>query len=134
MANEAVIIELLGNGGDPVRYTVVDSVAIEKGTILAMSDVRAAIPSTAAGGSGSAFAGIAAAEKVASDGSTTLAAYTYGIFDLAASTAITVGQYLSLAGINYVKNATAAEALFNLVGVSMETGSIGEVIAVWVGK
>ena len=34
MANEAVTIELLGNGGDPIRYTVADANAIPKGTLM----------------------------------------------------------------------------------------------------
>ena len=98
MANEAVIIELLGNGGDPVRFTVANATTIEKGTLLKITDPRTAIATSA---DNDPFAGIAAAEKVASDGATSLAAYTHGIFDLVDSGAgITAGERVSIGGTN----------------------------------
>lgn len=79
MANEAVIIELLGNGGDPIRFTCADGTTIAKGTVLELTDPRTVV---ACSGANTAIAGIAAAEKVANDGATTIAVYTNGIFDM----------------------------------------------------
>ena len=132
MANEAVIIELLGNGGDPVRFTVADGSGIEKGVLLKLTDPRTAIASSA---DNDPFCGIAAAEKVASDGSVTLAAYTKGIFDLKDSgSGITVGATVNVGGTNLVVASAAADLLTgSVVGRALETASAAEVIAVAVG-
>lgn len=132
MANEAVIIELLGNGGDPVRYTVADGTAVTKGALMKMTDPRTAVATSA---DNDPFAGIAAAAKVASDGATTLALYTHGIFDLVDSGAgITVGERVSMGGTNLISKVAAADLLFADVGIAMETASASEVIAVLVGS
>lgn len=109
MADEAVIIELLGNRGDPIQYVCVDGDAFPKGTILKLSDNREADLSAA---DGNICAGICAMEKVASDGSTTVSAYTNGIFDLkeANGSAITVGVPITIGGANLIKIAAAGEA------------------------
>ena len=132
MANEAVIIELLGNGGDPVRFTVADGNGIEKGVLLKLTDPRTAVVSSA---DNDPFCGIAAAEKVASDGSVTLAAYTKGIFDLKDSgSGITVGATVNVGGANLVIASAAADLLTgSVVGRALETASAAEVIAVAVG-
>ena len=134
MANEAVIVELLGTPpGQPVEFTVADGTGIEKGTILKLTDPRTAAASSA---DGELFAGIAAAEKVASDGSTTLAAYTKGIFDLkmTASTT-TAGHAVKIAGANLIAEADddTAEKAGEVVGKALETASNNEVIQVAVG-
>lgn len=109
MANEAVIIELLGNKGDPVQFVCVDGDAFPKGTILKLSDNREADLSSA---DGEICAGICAMEKVASDGATTVTAYTNGIFDLteAGVGAITVGVPITIGGANLITIAAAGEA------------------------
>lgn len=131
MANEAVIIELLGNAGEVMSWTVADGAAIAKGTILKISSD----PRTAAASAGAdKFAGIAAAEKVLSDGSVTLGAYTKGVFDLKATGAITLGTLVSLSGANLVKAATATEVEGGqIVGKCLETAADAEVVAVAVG-
>jgi hypothetical protein len=131
MADEAVIIRLLGNAGNPTTYTVADGTGIEKGTLCQLTE-----PSTAsAGATAKPFAGIAAAEKVASDGATTLSFYTLGIFDLKDSGAgITAGDLVALSGGNTIFTATATEVDGGMVvGKALETASADEVIAVWVG-
>jgi hypothetical protein len=132
MANEAVIIELLGNGGDPVRFTVADGATIEKGTLLKLTDPRTGIATSA---DNDPFCGIAAAEKVASDGSVTLAAYTKGIFDLKDSgSGITAGATVNVGGANLVIASAAADLLTgSVVGRALETASAAEVVAVAVG-
>lgn len=140
MAAEAVIIELLGNEGDPITVTVADGATIEKGTLLKISDPRTAAASSAASDT---FIGIAAAEKVISDGSTTLAAYTHGIFDLtnipAAGTElyVTAGQFVEISGANLVRHLSGAvtyDGVAKAVGLALETGSANEVIAVLVNR
>lgn len=132
MANEAVIVELLGNGGDPIRYTVADGTGIAKGTLLKISsDPRTAAANSA---DGDFCAGVAAAEKVASDGTTTLAAYTNGIFDLTVATgsSVTLGAPVKMVTANTVADAddsTIANAS-EVLGYSLETGSATEVVQV----
>ena len=133
MANEAVIIELLGNGGDPIRYTVADGTGIEKGTIMKFdSDPRTIAASSA---DGDLIAGIAATEKVASDGQVSLAVYTNGIFDIActaSSGSAVLGGPVKITGANTVAPAdddTVAKSR-EVVGYSLETGTASEVVAV----
>lgn len=134
MANEAVILELHGNKGDPVQFTVAEVTTIEKGTILKLSaDPRTAIASS---GAADCFAGIAAAEKVGGDGSTKVAAYTNGIFDLKCcpNVGVTLGTLVTLSGANLIRTAVAGDILTgSIVGKALETGSADEVIAVQVG-
>lgn len=132
MANEAVIIEI--NNNRPITFTVADGVGIEKGTICKLSDPRTA---AATSGDGDVIAGIAAAEKVASDGATTLGMYVPGqgnIFDLTcAADGVTLGAYVKVSGANLIDTASEAEiAAGKFIGKALETGTSGEVIAVLV--
>lgn len=130
MANEAVIVQLLGNGGDVLQFTCASGTAISKGCILKLTDPRTASASSAA----DVFAGIAAMEKSASDNSTTISAYTYGLFDLFATGPITAGMTVSLSGANMVKAATEAEMVTGAAfGKALETATVPEVIEVMVG-
>ena len=132
MAFEAVIIELLGNGGDPINYTVADGITIEKGTILELEDERTC---KKVSGAGVVIAGIASAEKVANDGSTTLAVYTNGIFDLSVLTSsgsATLGSYVRSGGAtNAITVATTLDdETGKAIGKALATGSADESIAV----
>lgn len=131
MANEAVIIELI-DGGRPIRFTCADGAGIEKGTLLKLADPRTASATSA---DNDPFCGIAAAEKVASDGSTSIAAYTCGIFDLKDSGAgITAGATVNIGGANLIIASAAADLLTgSVVGRALETAAADEVIAVAVG-
>lgn len=127
MANEAILRE---RHGHPIDFTVADG-AIEKGTICKMTDPRTA---AANDGNGDVFAGIAAREKVASDGRTRLALFRSGIFDCVTSGSVTTGQWLSTSGANVLKTATEAEiAAGKGVGIALEDGSGGETIQVMIG-
>ena len=133
MANEAVIIELLGNGGDPIRYTVADGTGIEKGTIMKFSGDPRTIAATSA--DGDLIAGIAATEKVANDGQTSLGVFTNGIFDIgctAATGSAVLGEGVKISAANTVAPADddTVEHMGEVVGRSLETGSAGEVVAV----
>jgi len=134
MANEAVIIELLGNKGDPVRYTVADGTFIPKGSLMYLSGDRTITISSA---QGQIFVGIAATEKVANDGSTTLAVYTNGIFDLLDSgSGMTLGDVCKLAGVNTVSTSDEAGALatHEHVGLVLEEATAAETVAVRILK
>ena len=138
MADEAVIIELF-DGGRPIRYTVNNATAVPKGTIMQLVDPRT-IQACAA--SSTPIAGIAAAEKVASDGSTSLAVYTDGIFGLKVdpSGSVTLGTYVSFGTVqpvagNTIDNATSLDhEKGHTVGMALEEGSAAEVINVRVRK
>lgn len=135
MANEAVILELLGaDKGQPVRYTVADGTAITKGTLMQVSGGNFTAIATA--GSGDSFVGIAAADKVANDGATEIAVYTEGIFDLTcANTDILLGETVVVSGANLIRTAVAGDLLRGgRVGVALEAGTGSEVIRVHVQR
>lgn len=137
MANEAVIVELLGNGGDPIEYTCNEGTTIPKGTILKFSaDPRKVAAATA---DGDLIAGIAAMEKVGGDGSTKISVYTNGIFDItctATTGSAVLGEAVKVTGANTVAPADddTIEHTQEVVGYSLETGSAGEVVQVRVLK
>lgn len=131
MANEAITVELLGDQGDAISYTVADGNGIEKGTFLTLSDPRTAAANSVTTAAGNVFAGIAAAEKVASDGSTKLAAWTNGVFDVVASGNITVGSPVKCVGANKVMAAQYYDAASGvIVGTALETATDLEVFQV----
>lgn len=126
MTWEAVLRDRLD---DPIDFTVADGNGIEKGTLLAMTDPRTAIAVSA---SGSAVAGIAAREKIASDGRVKLAVYRKGIFDMYASGAFSVGDPLAAAGFqNQVKLALSTVSGAGIIGHALETATDQEVVQVY---
>ena len=122
MAGEAVIIELF-NGGRPMRFIVQDAVAIPKGSLLELDADRRVIVATTAN---APFVGIAAHEKVASDGSTQISAYTDGIFDLLSDSGTDVrGTVMMVSNAdNTLETADAAGLLSGgVVGYYIEAGT-----------
>ncbi len=104
MANEAVILDLYGQPkGEPLRYTCGDTQAIEKGSLLWMQDLFT-VSGAATAAISLGAAGVAAEEKVAGDGATTIGVWTKGHFDLtlAANTTVVPGDYLEISGQNLV--------------------------------
>lgn len=128
MANEAV---LRYRKSHPVDFTVADGAGIEKGTLLKVTDPRTA---AAADGAADVIAGIAAREKIASDGRTQLAVYRDGVFDMVASGAITIGSAVcsSETGSNFVKTAVGVVAASGaaMIGHALETAADGETFQV----
>lgn len=115
MTNEAVIIELF-DGGRPIRFTCDEANTILKGTLLELSGDRTVIANT---NDNAPVVGIAAAEKVGGDGSTTISAYTDGIFDM-----------LSDAGTDVVGSLMANSATEN----ELQTGDAADLLSgAWVG-
>ena len=110
MANEAVIIELLGEPkGCPIELVCADVDAFPKGTIIKLADDRTASLSAAGG---DVCGGICAMEKVTLDGSLRVSVYTNGIFDLKESNTGTpaVGTGIIINGANLVTGESAGDA------------------------
>lgn len=126
-----------GKGGER-SYTVADGVGILKHKLLTLSDPRtAAEVSDTAATYGYAFAGVSAMEKEASDGATTISAFTEGIFDMISSGAIVAGQLVFSCGAGQVKAVVGTDMLGlvsgALVGKALETASAEERIQVKLG-
>jgi len=129
MANEAVIIELM-NGGRPIRFTCADGTGIEKGTLMELTDPRTVIANT---NITAPLVGVAAEEKVANDGQTSISVYTDGIFDvLTDAGSDNIGAMLSNTDTeNTVGTAVAAHLLDgSVLGKALEAAGNAEVVAV----
>lgn len=132
MANEATLVQQLEER--LLEVTVADGAGIEKGTILKLSDPNTAAASSA---DGDLFAGIASSEKVASDGSTRLAVWRHGVFDMKCDgVGVTVGDRLKINGANLVgvADVTTAADFNEAFGTALQTGAASEVIEVLVGE
>lgn len=110
----------------PIAFTVADGTGIEKGAVLKLTD-----PMTAATTSGDtdAVAGVAAKEKIASDGSTRLSVYRGGIFKgYAGAAGVTAGAAIitdsSTGAANELVNADVNSE--NIVGRALETATDGQ--------
>ena len=121
MANEAVLIF---ETGTPIPFTVANGTGIEKGAILKMTDPMTAIINS---GIDDLPAGIAAEEKIASDGKTKLGVYREGIFKVVCSGSVSVGDALAIsATANVVYSAPVATAGKLRLGTALETATDGE--------
>lgn len=122
MANEATITTLLGNGGDPVEYTVATGTALVKGTLMILSSSPKTM--TASSGDGQFFVGVLTADKTATDGVTVMSVITHAVINVTAGTgATTFGVPQKLSGANLVIDAdddTIANSM-EVVGFSLET-------------
>jgi hypothetical protein len=129
MANEATLVF---ETGPPIPFTVTDGTGIEMGATLKMSDPMTA---AACAADNDIVAGIAASEKVASDGKTKLGVYRQGIFKMYASGSISVGDAVGLAvgpPHNTVASQTAVTSLSGskTLGIALETATDGETFLV----
>lgn len=130
MANEAVIISLGFDGGNVIRRTCADGTTISKGTLLILSDANLVIASNAYTISES-WGGIAAADKLANDGSTTIPVYTSGVFDLtnSAAPAIAVGRMVVMSGANLIRLAVESDFPVGAVLGQIEENASGSEVA-----
>jgi|TARA_R100000501_G_C2584177_1_gene86376 hypothetical protein len=125
MANELVLLTELES---PVGFTCADGTGIEKGTLLELSD-----PMTVAKVSGAApvVIGVAAEEKIASDGKTEIAVYLRGVFKATAGGTITVGDScIAENGTNELLTATAAADAAQIFAIALETAADTETFKV----
>jgi len=134
MANEWVKVELYGanNDGNPVRFTVADSEAVSKGTLMALKDARAA---SAAVVDSLVYAGVASMEKLANDGSTSISCWTDGVFEVQASLAISLGHQITGAEDNMVLEVGSGAKTVEIdrariIGRALEIASAKETINV----
>ena len=88
------------------RYTISNGSAIAKGTLL-----KLVTPNTcdATGADNDVAGGVAWMEKVASDGTTELVAALDGVWGIAGSGPITIGQQLVVLGLNNLKPFTTLD-------------------------
>jgi len=106
---------------DPIDFTVADGTAIPKGTLLKLTDPRTAI---IADGSGDMLAGIAARDKIASDGRTQLAVFTKGIFTMQAGAAIAIGAPVMAEGTTANEVITASGVIgASVLGYALEAAA-----------
>lgn len=120
MANEATLVI---ETAPPIPFTCADGTGIEKGAILKLTDPMTA---SLADGDGDIIAGIAAAEKIANDGNTTIPVYREGIFRvLAGASGITAGVALDTHASTGAANEVAPAPVNgeNVLGISLETAS-----------
>lgn len=135
MTAQAVKVELYGqnNDGDRRRYTIASDAAVAKGDLLILTSPRTA--SVTGGASGAMFAGVAAEAHDGLDFSTSITAYTNGIFDIVGSAAISAGEAVILDG-NSVLAATnlgggiSIASGAQIVGIALEDAGAAEVINV----
>ena len=107
----------------PVPFTCADGTAIPKGSLLEIGDPMTV---TITNGDTDPIAGVAAEEKIASDGKTTIGVYMTGIFKARAGAAgVTVGKDL----ISDTATGDANELVFadtnseHIVGTALETAT-----------
>lgn len=123
MATHTLMIELM----PPVPFTCADGTGIEKGTLLKITDANTV---AASAGDADVIAGVAAAEKIANDGNTTIPVYIMGMFKATAGGNVTVGQslmsYSSSGDANDLIDSTAAAVGSKSCGIAYETATDGE--------
>lgn len=125
MTNEAILRQEFSL---PINFTCADATGIEKGAILKLSD-----PMTAALSDGEEdyIAGICATEKIANDGTTSVAVYIDGLFSMKLSGSVTAGQAVAKAvNSNVIKAADATCVGAKTLGIALETGVEGDNILV----
>jgi hypothetical protein len=136
MANEPIIIELLGTNGDGISYTVADASAIPKNSLMKLTDPRTVALHAAA--ADVPIVGIAAHEKVANDGSTRMTVYTNLIADVtaAAAGAQNVGKMVACSATAQMSTAADANDLLqnSTIGMVLEEQANDEVAAVRILK
>ena len=125
MANEVTEIEGYGalEDGQPRRFEVASGTKIAKGTVLKLTNNRTAIK---ASGTADVFAGIAAADKSATDLSTSIAAWENGIYEFTASGSITAGDAVRTSAIGENKVGTAGDlstATNKIVGYALKSAT-----------
>ena len=134
MANEVIVVDLLGDGGDPIEYTCLDNTGIPKGTILELEDLRTVKKVSA---DNKPLAGIAQFEKVADDGSTTISVLTNCIIKATCEvTEATVGfhQVAHDATNMLADGDTLDNETGDVIGYALETAGSGDTYLVRVKK
>lgn len=132
---EAKNNEYFADGGNVISYTVADATTISKGTLCILSGTKTATRGvTGYVGVNQPAAGIAVADKVAADGSTTLGLATTGIFTLRVddNAVINKGDMVTISGSNnQIAKAVEADVVSGAVlGKALQDGGVSEEILV----
>ena len=111
----------------PISFTVADAAAIEKGDFVKLSDPMTVALTSA---DNDIFGGIAAEEKIASDGKTKIAVYRRGIFRVEVGTAgCTTGKDGVISAKNELTDYTTLDGEIGYkFGKFLETGTDGEFV------
>ena len=117
----------------PIPMTCADGTGIEKGQCLKLSDPFTVAATAAAN---DLFGGIAAEEKIASDGKVKIGVYRRGIFKLeAGSSGVNVGLPIIIEANNEFKDTAANGSDTGYVwGKALETAADGETFLAEVGS
>jgi len=110
----------------PIPMTCADGTGIEKGAVLMLADLMTAATAT---GDGDIVAGIAAEEKVVSDGKVKIGVYRRGIFKgYAGAAGVTVGRAIQTdVGTGAANELVICDANTEaIVGTALETATDGE--------
>ena len=125
------VAKLLVELEPPVMMTCAEGTGIAKGTILALTDPMTVAASSA---DNDIFGGIAAEEKIASDGKTKIAVYLRGIFACESNGTTTVGKDQVVKALNELADYTSNDnELGYVVGRALETAADGETFVCYVG-
>ena len=133
MASNCTVVHLLGNNGDQIPFKVADGTAIAKGAVCELEDMMTVINQTNAD---KPIAGIAAHEKVASDGQVWISVITNAVIKAKVKSACTVGLMVSMdADDGTIDNSTGTDNENGIhLGWALETGTAGETIMVRMRK
>jgi len=114
-----------------IPFACADGAGIEKGAVLMMSDLMTVATAT---GDGDVFGGIAAEEKIAGNGVTSIAVYRGGIFKVLGEGSISVGDQLMTGAATGSANALikGTNAALGGIGaaIALETATDGETLMV----
>jgi len=117
----------------PISFIVADGDAIEKGDAVKLTTPFTVALSSA---NNDVFGGIAAEEKIASDGKTKIAVYRGGIFRVeSGTTGCTVGKSATIEAKNEFTDGAATDAENGIVfGHFLETGTDGQFVLMELGR
>ena len=125
MVSGAIVTNLYGNNGDPMRYTVASLTGITQGDLWRFVD-----PITASGANfaaqGDSAAGVAAYDKDAADGATSHSFLTNCDIEVVASGAIVKGAPIVFVADNYIRSANTTVSGAAIAGFAKETASDSE--------
>lgn len=132
----AEIKYLLGNNGDRISYVVANASAIPKGSYLELADNM--IVTAHAGNVDTPIVGIAANEKAANDGHTTITAITNAVIKctVLAGGSATIGDEVSMGNAAGEVNLSSSLDMEKgwAVGYALQTAAAGETVFVRMKK
>ena len=129
----ATYTELGSRAGNIKRFAVDDAQTISKGTLCMMKD---SVKCSGATLTGEKFAGIAAEQKVANDGNTSIGLFTEGRFSITNSNGtILTGEYVAMSGANLIRRAQIADVISGgTLGQALQDAAANAQVIVEIGN